>query len=67
MIAGPYICTLETGNVSACEQSHIVLTNIHQLATSADKWLNQFPSDFFDWIIVDESSGAAPSWKLVFS
>lgn len=68
MIAGPYVCTLETGNVSVCEQSHIILTNIHQLATNAAKWLNQFPSTFFDMIIVDEAHhGAASSWKLVFS
>jgi DNA repair protein RadD len=68
MIAGPYVCTLETGNVSVCEQSHIVLTNIQQLATNADKWLNQFPADFFDLIIVDEAHhGVASSWKLVFA
>jgi DNA repair protein RadD len=68
MIAGPYVCTLETGNISVCEQSHIILTNIHQLAANADKWLNQFPQDFFDMIIVDEAHhGAASSWKLVFS
>jgi excisionase family DNA binding protein len=68
MIAGPYVCTLETGNVSVCEQSHIILTNIHQLATNADKWLNQFPPDFFDLIIIDEAHhGVASSWKMVFS
>ena len=68
MAAGPYICTLESGNVSVCEQSHIVLTNIQQLATNADKWLTQFPADFFDMIIVDEAHhGAASSWKRVFS
>lgn len=68
MIAGPYVCTLETGNLSVCEQSHIVVTNIHQLATNAEKWLNQFPPDFFDLIIVDEAHhGVASSWKLVFS
>lgn len=68
MIAGPYVCTLETGNVSVCEQSHIVLTNIQQLATNAEKWLDQFPVNFFDLIIVDEAHhGAASSWKLVFS
>jgi DNA repair protein RadD len=68
MIAGPYVCTLETGNLSVCEQSHIILTNIHQLATNAEKWLNQFPSTFFDLIIVDEAHhGAASSWKLVFT
>jgi excisionase family DNA binding protein len=68
MIAGPYVCTLESGNVSVCEQSHIVLTNIQQLATNAEKWLDQFPVNFFDLIIVDEAHhGAASSWKLVFS
>jgi len=68
MIAGPYVCTLETGNISVCEQSHIILTNIHQLATNAEKWLDQFPPDFFDLIIVDEAHhGAAESWKLVFA
>jgi DNA repair protein RadD len=68
MIAGPYVCTLESGNISVCEQSHLILTNIQQLSTNADKWLNQFPPDFFDMIIVDEAHhGAASSWKLVFS
>lgn len=68
MVAGPYVCTLETGNLSVCEESHIVLTNIQQLATNTDKWLNQFPDDFFDLIIVDEAHhGAAESWKRVFT
>ena len=31
---GPYVCTLENGNLSVCDKSHIVLTNIHQLATN---------------------------------
>lgn len=68
MIAGPYVCTLETGNLSVCEQSHIIVTNIQQLAANAEKWLNQFPPDFFDLLIIDEAHhGAASSWKLVFS
>src|ERR1700678_2392075 len=68
MAAGPYVCTLDDGNISVCERSHIVLTNIQQLATNADKWLNQFPNDFFDLIIVDEAHhGVATSWKLVFT
>jgi hypothetical protein len=25
MIAGPYVCALESGNISVCEQSHIIL------------------------------------------
>lgn len=64
---GPYVCTLDNGNLSVCEKSHIVLTNIHQLATNIDKWLTRFPETFFDLIIVDEAHhGAAASWKRVF-
>ena len=67
MANGPYVCTLETGNLSVCEKSHIVLTNIQQLGTNADKWLNRFPEDFFDMVIVDEAHhSAAASWKRVF-
>lgn len=64
---GPYICTLDSGNLSVCEKSHIVVTNIQQLATNVDKWLTRFPADFFDLIIVDEAHhGAAASWRRVF-
>ena len=65
---GPYVCTLENGNLSVCDKSHIVLTNIHQLATNVDKWLKKFPENFFDLIIVDEAHhSAAASWKRVFT
>jgi excisionase family DNA binding protein len=67
MASGPYVCTLDTGNLSVCEKSHIVLTNIQQFGMNADKWLTKFPEDFFDLIIVDEAHhGAATSWKRVF-
>lgn len=66
MTTGPLACTLETGNASVAEKCHIVITNIHQLATSVEKWLNQLSHDFFDMIIVDEAHhSAASSWKLV--
>lgn len=55
MIAGPLACTLDSGNLSIATKSHIVITNIQQLATNADKWLTQFPDNFFDMIIVDEA------------
>ena len=65
---GPYVCTLDTGNLSVCDKSHIVLTNIHQFGTNADKWLTKFPDGFFDLIIVDEAHhGPAASWKRVFA
>ena len=67
MTNGPYVCTLDTGNLSVCDRSHIVLTNIQQLGTNTDRWLPKFPSDFFDLIIVDEAHhSAAASWQRVF-
>lgn len=67
MTHGPYVCTLDTGNLSVCEKSHIVVTNIQQLGTNTDKWLPKFPTDFFDLIIVDEAHhSAAASWQRVF-
>lgn len=66
MASGPYVCSLETGNITVCEKSHIVVTNIHQLATNVDKWLTRFSDDFFDLIILDEAHhGPAASWKRV--
>lgn len=66
MISGPLACTLETGNISVAAKSHIVITNIQQLATNVDKWLTQFPDNFFDMIIVDEAHhSAAASWQKV--
>ena len=69
MSAGPYVAVLDgkDANIHDCERSHIVLTNIQQLASSADRWLPQFPDKFFDLILVDEGHhSAAPSWKKVF-
>ena len=66
MVAGPLACTLDSGNISVATKSHIVITNIHQLATSVDKWLTQFPDNFFDMIIIDEAHhSAAASWQKV--
>ena len=65
-LSGPFACTLETGNISVANKSHIVITNIQQLATNADKWLMQFSDDFFDMIIVDEAHHSpAKSWQKV--
>ena len=66
MVSGPLACTLESGNISVATKSHIVITNIQQLATNVEKWLTQFPDDFFDMIIVDEAHhSAAESWRKV--
>ena len=65
-ISGPFACTLDTGNISVANKSHIVITNIQQLATDADKWLMQFSDNFFDMIIVDEAHHSpAKSWQKV--
>jgi len=66
MVAGPLACTLDTGNITVATKSHFVITNIQQLATKVDKWLLQFPDNFFDMIIIDEAHhSAAESWKKV--
>jgi DNA repair protein RadD len=69
MSAGPYCAVLDgkDANVHDCDNSHIVLTNIQQLSSSADRWLPAFSDDYFDMILVDEGHhNAAPSWKKVF-
>ena len=66
MVAGPLACTLDSGNISVATKSHVVITNIQQLATNVDKWLAQFSDDFFDMIVVDEAHhSAAASWQKV--
>lgn len=66
MIGGPFISTLDSGNISVTEESHIVITNVQQLATNTEKWLNKFPKDYFDLIIIDEAHhSAATSWTKV--
>jgi len=66
---GPHRAVLDgkNANISDCENSHFVITNIHQLASSADRWLPEFPDDFFDLVLVDEGHhNAAASWTRVF-
>lgn len=66
MIGGPFATTLDTGNITVCEKSHFVISNVHQFATNPDKWLKRFPRDFFDLIIVDEAHHSpADSWRKV--
>ncbi|MEO9337159.1 DEAD/DEAH box helicase family protein [Mesorhizobium sp. SB112] len=66
MIGGPFATTLDTGNLSVCEKSHFIVSNVQQLATNTEKWLHKFPKDFIDLIIVDEAHHSpAESWKKV--
>jgi DNA repair protein RadD len=67
--AGPWTAVLDgpTANIHDCIDSQFVVTNIQQLASQADRWLPQFPPDFFDMILVDEGHhAAAASWQKVF-
>ena len=66
---GPFTAVLDgkDANIHDCENSHIVVTNIQQLASRADRWLPAFSRDFFDLIMVDEGHhNTAPSWERVF-
>lgn len=66
---GPWTAVLDgpSANLHDCIESHFVVTNIQQLASQADRWLPQFPPDFFDMILVDEGHhAAAASWQKVF-
>lgn len=66
---GPYRSLLngKNANIHDCYKSHFVITNIQQLASSADRWLPQFPDQFFDLILVDEGHhNVAESWRKVF-
>jgi DNA repair protein RadD len=68
--AGPYRAILNgrNANMHDCIRSHFVVTNIQQLASSADRWLPQFPDGFFDMILVDEGHhNVADSWRKVFT
>jgi superfamily II DNA or RNA helicase len=67
---GPYRAVLNgrNANIHDCANSHFVITNIQQLASSADRWLPQFPDGFFDMILVDEGHhNTADSWRKVFA
>lgn len=69
MMAGPFAAILDgpDANIHDCDRSHIVLTNIQQLASCVDRWLPQFPHDYFDLVLVDEGHhSAAASFQKVF-
>jgi superfamily II DNA or RNA helicase len=63
----PTVLDGQDANIHDCESSHIVVTNIQQLASWADRWLPTFANDFFDLILVDEGHhNVARSWERVF-
>ncbi len=65
---GPFRATLDAdANLSDCNDVHVVVTNIHQLSVRAERWLPEFPDNFFDLILVDEGHhNVAPTWQQVF-
>jgi DNA repair protein RadD len=66
--SGPFTALVDgpKANIDDCINSHVVVANVQQLASSADRWLSQFPPDFFDLIIIDEGHHvAAESWQRV--
>ncbi|MHC2623887.1 DNA repair protein RadD [Bradyrhizobium huanghuaihaiense] len=68
--AGPFRAVLDgvDANLHDCNASQFVVANIHQLASSADRWLPQFPPNYFDMIMIDEGHhNVAPSWTKVFA
>ncbi len=67
--AGPWTAVLDgtQANMHDAIESDFVVTNVQQLASRADRWLPQFPPDFFDLVLVDEGHhAAAESWQKVF-
>ena len=66
--AGPWTAVLDgpSANIHDAIESDFVVTNVQQLASQADRWLPQFPQDFFDMILIDEGHhAAAESWQKV--
>src|SRR4051812_25776943 len=66
---GPFAAVLDgpQANIHDCAESQYVVTNIQQLASSADRWLPQFPPGFFDMLLIDEGHhNVADSWRKVF-
>ena len=52
--------------MSDCDNSHFIVTNIQQIVAAHGRWLNRFPPDYFDLILIDEGHhNAAPSWRKV--
>lgn len=53
-------------NKTDLDEADVVITNIHQIQGTENKWLMQLPADYFDLIIVDEAHhNVAESWGSV--
>lgn len=62
----PETVVIESGAVNHDDiaRSEIVVSNIQQIAGEENRWLDEFGSDFFDLIVVDEGHhNTAASWR----
>lgn len=67
--SGPAAAILDAdASILDADSADIVITNIHQLGgASAANWLDRFPPDYFDLILVDEGHhNVASTWQGVF-
>jgi integrase len=67
---GPVEIRGTTTNRADLEEADVVVTNIHQLQGTANRWLQDLPADFFDLIQFDEGHhnvlfNAAMRWELI--
>ncbi|REJ90432.1 MAG: hypothetical protein DWQ34_17485 [Planctomycetota bacterium] len=52
---GPFAARIDrSAHLSDCIESHFVVTNVQQIGTSRNRWLERFPQNFFDMILIDE-------------
>ena len=57
-----------TSNIADLQDADVVITNIHQLQGTENRWLQRLPSDFFDLILFDERhQNVAASWEVLKS
>jgi len=55
-----------TSNRADLDEADVVITNIHQLQGSANRWLEDLPNGFFDLILFDEGHhNVAASWEAL--
>lgn len=65
---GPTCAVLDrAASIVDCDASDYVVGNIQQIvASDRDKWLAQFPADYFDMVLFDEGHhNAAESWQVI--
>jgi superfamily II DNA or RNA helicase len=67
---GPYPEPAEIRGTSSnrgdLDEAHVVITNIHQLQGTENRWLLGLPEDYFDLILFDEGHhNVASSWDIL--